>query len=231
MKTVILVFWSSLLSCACLLPAYAQTKPPAPAKEADYSQQAAVIELMDTQFIFENDGTWTRQQTSRIRVQTDAGVKEWGILVFPFESDTQTLELDYVRVRKPDGTMVNTSPDDSRDLDSQITQAAPLYSDLREKHVPVRGLAPGDILEYAAHWHATKVLTPGQFWVSYAFTRTSIVLNETLDVSVPADRAITISGPADTQNMTMDGSRRKYTWSNSRSNGEHQAENRQRCPR
>ncbi len=136
-------------------------------------------------------------------------------MVFPFESDTQTVEVEYVRVRKPDGSVVNTSPDDSRDLDSQITQAAPLYSDLREKHVPVKGLAPGDVLEYATHWQVTKMLTPGQFWVSYAFARTSIVLNETLDVSVPADRAITISGPVDTQNMTMDGSWRKYTWSNS----------------
>jgi uncharacterized protein DUF3857 len=31
---------------------------------------------------------------------------------------------------------------------SEITRQAPFYSDLREKHIPVKGLSSGDILEY-----------------------------------------------------------------------------------
>jgi Domain of Unknown Function with PDB structure (DUF3857) len=136
---------------------------------------------MATEIAFGNDGNFTLQQTSRIRVQTDAGVKHWGLLSFPFQSATQTVDIDYVRVRKPDGSTLITPPDNVQDLDAEITRSAPFYSDLREKHVAVKGLV-GDILEYQAHWHTTKPLIPGQFWFQYNFQRDGIVLAERLEI-------------------------------------------------
>ena len=54
-----------------------QTQPEhTPAKD-DYSQEAAVIEKMATEIAFSNDGSFVREQTSRVRVLTDAGVKQW----------------------------------------------------------------------------------------------------------------------------------------------------------
>src|SRR5271169_2426101 len=132
---------------AASLASRAQTAPHNPAKD-DYSQEPAVIEEMSTKLAFNNEGNFTREQTSRVRVQTDAGVKQWGLLTIPFQSATQTVDLDYVRVRKADGSIVITPPDNVQDLDSEITRSAPFYSDLREKHVAVKGLGNGDILEY-----------------------------------------------------------------------------------
>jgi hypothetical protein len=149
---------------ASLLAGHAQSSSPHDASENDYPQEAAVIEDMSTKLVFENDGNSTREQTSRVRVQTDAGVQQWGLLSFPFQSATQVVEIDYVRVRKADGSTLVTPPDNVQDLDSEITRSAPFYSDLREKHVAVKGLGKGDILEYKAHWRSTKTLTPGQFY-------------------------------------------------------------------
>jgi tetratricopeptide (TPR) repeat protein len=186
-----------------------------PAKQ-DHSQEAAVIEQMWTKIAFENDGTSIREQTSRVRVQTDAGVKQWGLLIFPFQSAIQTVEIDYVRVRKPDGTTIVTPPDNVQDLDSEITRSAPFYSDLREKHVAVRGLSNGDVLEYAAHWHATKSLIPGQFWFQYTFQHNAIVLDERLEVRVPAAREVKVKGPSNTQTVSTEEGSRVYTWTFSR---------------
>lgn len=80
---------------------------------------------MSTHVVFDNDGNMTREQTSRIRVQTDAGVQQWGLLNFPFQSATQTVDIDYVRVRKADGSLLVTPPDNVQDLDSEITRSAP----------------------------------------------------------------------------------------------------------
>jgi len=80
---------------------------------------------MTTKVAFDNDGNFTREQTSRVRVQTDAGVKQWGLLTFPFQSATQTVEIDYVRVHKADGSAAITPPDNIQDLDSEITGGAP----------------------------------------------------------------------------------------------------------
>src|SRR5579864_1303600 len=137
-----------------VLPAgHAQTSSPHDPSNRDYSKEAAVIEEMSTKIAFENDGNSTRDQSSRVRVQTDAGVQQWGLLNFPFQSATQTVEIDYVRIRKVDGSTIVTPPDNVQDLDAEITRNAPFYSDLREKHVAVKGLGKGDILEYAVRWH------------------------------------------------------------------------------
>ncbi len=200
------------LALAALSPSRAQTSTPhGPAKD-DYSQEAAVIEVMSTKLSFDNDGKSTREQTSRVRVQTDAGVKQWGLLSFPFQSATQTVDVDYVRVRKPDGTTVVTPPENIQDLDSEITRSAPFYSDLREKHVAVKGLGKGDSLEYQAHWYSTKPIIPGQFWFQYTFQHDGIVLNERLEIKVPAAREVRVKGPQATQTVTTEAGSRTYTW-------------------
>src|SRR5579864_6757174 len=99
---------SLTLALAALPVGRAQTSPPTSPAESDYSQEAAVIEDISTKIAFENDGNSKREQVSRVRVKTDAGVQHWGVLSFPFQSASQMLEIEYVRVRKPDGTTVVT---------------------------------------------------------------------------------------------------------------------------
>jgi len=201
---------------AALLAGRSQTSPPhSPAKD-DYSQEAAVIEQMATKIAFENDGNFTREQTSRVRVQTDSGVKQWGLLSFSFQSAAQTAEIDYVRVHKPDGSTLITPPDNVQDLDSEITRSAPFYSDLREKHVAVKGLSKGDILEYKTHWRTTKPLIPGQFWFQYSFHHEGVVLDERVEIKVPAERAVKVKGPQATQTVTTEAGSRVYTWTYSK---------------
>jgi len=199
-----------------LLAGRAQTSPSHGPPKEDYSQEAAVIEQMVTKIAFDNDGKFSREQTSRVRVQTDTGVKEWGLLSFPFQSATQTVEIDYVRVRKADGTTLITPPDNVQDLDSEITRSAPFYSDLREKHVAVKGLGKGDTLEYQAHWHTTKPLIPGQFWFQYGFQHEGIVLDERMEIKVPAERSVKVRGPQATQTVATEAGFRVYTWTYSK---------------
>jgi len=206
----------SIIVVAALLAGSAQLPSPSNPANADYSQEASVIEELSTRIAFDDDGNLTREQTSRIRVQTDGGVQQWGLLNFPFQSATQTVEIDYVRVRKPDGSTVMTPPDNVQDLDAEITRNAPFYSDLREKHVAVKGLAKGDILEYEAHWHSTKPLVPGQFWFQYSFHHEGIVLDERLEIRVPGERAVKVKGPQATQSVTTDGGARVYSWTYSK---------------
>ena len=81
---------------ATLLAGRAQTSPPRGPATDDYSQEAAVIEEISTRIAFDNDGNFTREQSSRVRVQTDAGVQQWGLLKFPLKLP---LSLDYANKR------------------------------------------------------------------------------------------------------------------------------------
>jgi len=120
-----------------------------------------------------------------------------------------------VRVRKPDGTVIATPPGNIQDMTSDITRQAPFYSDLHEKHVAVKGLGVGDVLEYHARWQTTKPLAPGQFWYAYNFSRDFIVLHEELQISVPRDRLVKWKSPNVKPVITEESGRRIFTWTSS----------------
>jgi len=200
---------------ALFMPADAQAPAPQSLAKLD-SQEPAIIQEMSTKVAFDNEGLSTREQSTRVRVQTDSGVQQWGLLNLPFQSATQAVEISYVRVRKPDGGLVITPPDNVQDLDAEITRSAPFYSDLREKHVAVKGLGKRDILEYEVRWRSNKALIPGQFWFQYNFQKNVVVLDERLEIRVPSGRAVKVKGPQETQAVRTEADTRIYSWTYSK---------------
>ncbi|HJT65774.1 MAG TPA: DUF3857 domain-containing protein, partial [Pyrinomonadaceae bacterium] len=102
-------------------------KPSTPAKAAeaapqkrDYSQEAVVVEQVSTTYRFERDGTGQRELNLRVKVQSDAGVERFGQLIFGYSSANEKLDMDYVRVRKADGTVVNAAASDIQDLTAPV---------------------------------------------------------------------------------------------------------------
>ena len=205
-------YW--ICCCLCLCSVFAQS-PSSTDVKPDYSREAFVCEEDVTHLAFENDGTSVRELTSRIRIQSGAGVQHFGVLTFPYESSTGTVDIDYVQVRKPDGTTVLTPADAIQDMPSEITRQAPFYSDLHERHVAVKGLGVGDVLEFQAHWRTTKPLAPGQFWFAFNFSHDAIFLREEFQISVPHDRAIKWKSPKLKPSISEAGSRRIFTWTTS----------------
>jgi len=181
----------------------------------DYSKEAFVVEQTSTRIVFENDGTSTREQTARVRIQSDAGLQRYGLLTFSYQGSTESMDIDYVRVRKPDGSVVPTPAENTQDMAAEITRQAPFYSDLREKHVAVKGLSVGDVLEFQSHWLGTKPLAPGQFWYAYNFSRDGIILQEQLQISVPRDRPVKWNSPEVKPAITQETARRVFTWTTS----------------
>jgi len=84
-------------------------------------------------------------------------------------------ELVQFRSSGADSGRINARGNNSGDYFSY-----PMYSDLREKYVPVKGLEPGDTLEYSVRWQLEKPLATGQFWIGYQFIKNAIVLDEQL---------------------------------------------------
>lgn len=198
-----------LLSLAVFV--HAQKQSPKP-DENDHSQEAFVIEQFSHKEKFENDGTALKEDVARVRIQSEAGVQKYGLLNFPYTSGTGTFEIAYVRVRKPDGSLVETPSENIQDMAAQITRQAPFYSDLREKHAAVKGLGVGDVVEYRTVDHTTKPLAPGQFWTSYSFTHEAIILDEEVEISVPQDRNVKVKSLTIQPAMTEAGGYRVYTW-------------------
>ncbi len=201
-------------------PAAKTTQPASVEKDQpkayDYSQEPFVFEQYKVASRFENDGTGTREQSARIRVQSDAGVQALGQLVFGYNSANEGMEVKYVRVRKADGSIVTASPDAAQDMPSPIQREAPVYTDFREKHVTVPGLRPGEMLEYDVLTTTHTPLVAGQFWLSHDFEKRAIVLDDELEVNVPRARKLKLKTQPGFDPMTEDsGDRRIYRWTSS----------------
>jgi len=200
-------------------PALAQKPSEADASKAapaDYSKEGYVVEKMDTSYHFENDGTGRRELYVRVKVQSEAGVREFGQLVFGYNSVNEQVEIPFVRVLKADGTTVNAPADAVQDLSPPITKEAPVYTDYRQKHITVPGLRPGEVLEYDMVAVMHTPLAPNQFWMEHDFSKFGIILNEQLEVNVPADRKVTLKNkPENAPKITEESGRRIYRWTSS----------------
>src|SRR5579872_3727991 len=179
----------------------------------DYSKESFVIEQMHSRYRFEADGTGRKETVARIRVQSEAGVQQWGQLQEGYNSANERVEIPYVRVRKEDGTVVTAGDDAVQDLSAPIDHAAPVYTDYRQKPITVPGLRPGEILEYDMVTVIHTPLAAGQFWTEYEFDKNNINLDETLDVDVPAGRTLKLKcKPGMEAKVTEEDGRRVYHW-------------------
>src|SRR5271165_2359959 len=186
------------------------------AKTLLYSQESFVIEQMHSRYRFEADGTGRKETIARIRVQSEAGVQQWGQLQEGYNSANERVEIPYVRVLKEDGTVVKAGDDAVQDLSAPIEREAPVYTDYRQKHITVPGLRPGEVLEYDMVTVIHTPLAAGQFWTEYEFDKTNIDLDETLDVDVPAGRSLKLKcKPGKDPKITEANGRRIYHWSSS----------------
>jgi tetratricopeptide (TPR) repeat protein/transglutaminase-like putative cysteine protease len=180
--------------------------------QPDYSKEAFIIERLHTHIHEESDGTGTRELTAEVRMLADAGVKAFAVLNFTYTSANEVVEFDYVRVRKPDGTVVKTPDYNIQDMPGEVTRIAPLYSDIHEKHVAVKGLSVGDVLEYLLRFRVLKPQVPGQFWYEGSFNKTSIVRDERLEISVPREKYVKVVSPEFKPEVSEEGTRRVYRW-------------------
>ncbi len=197
--------------CACLvICSFGQTASPAP--RADTSQEAFVFDRIENLVRFEDDGTGIRDTTAVIRIQSQAGVAEFGQLIFDYSQETEKLEIQYVRVRKPDGRVIETSPSGAQDFAPEILKEAPMYSDYRERHVSVSSLQPGDALEYRTIVHVTSALAANQFWYEFSFPKEVAIHENRLEINIPKSREIKLKSPKQKYDTQEQGDRRVYSW-------------------
>src|ERR1700733_4374311 len=195
-------------------PSNPTAKPEEP--RHDYSQEAFVVEQYRSHYRFETDGTGRKETVARIRVQSEAGVQQWGQIQVGYNSANERVEIAYVRVIKADGSIVKAGDDAVQDLSAPVEREAPVYTDYRQKHITVPGLRPGEVLEYDMVTVIHTPLAAGQFWADYDFDKSNISLDETVDVDVPAGRSLKLKcKPGMDAKITEENGRRVYHWSSS----------------
>ena len=187
----------------------AQGKPSA---DENLAKQAYVFEHSSLRASFDANGTGVKEWSAQIKVLADAGVQKLAVLNFTYASANETVEFDYVRVRKPDGSVVSTPEYNFQDMPADVTRTAPMYSDIHEKHVAVKGLGVGDTLEYRLRYRTTKPEVPNHFWLDYSFNNSAMIQDETVEISFPASKTVKVFSPGYTPTVTEEAGRKIYRW-------------------
>ena len=178
----------------------------------NYSQEPYIYEFVHGNLRYENDGAGIRKSHVRIHVQTPAGLAKIGQLVFQYNAANETLEVESVRVIKPDGTVVTAGPESIQDLSAPVARLAPVYTDAREKHITLPSLSVGDMVEYHLIVRS-QPLQPGQFWHTFYLVADAICLDQQVELNVPRARDLKISALSDSHlQIRDDGDRRIYLW-------------------
>ncbi len=173
-----------------------------------------VFELIQNRVVFGADGKGYRDLVMRVSMKSESAVREFGLLVYPFAASFESLEILYARVRKPDGTLVETPASDVQELDSAVSREAPMYTDQREKHIAIKSLSVGDVLELHVRWTIHDPIAPGHFWFDHNFFRDGVCLKEILEIDVPRDLPVKLRNSDIQPSVRDDGARRVYTFEN-----------------
>jgi tetratricopeptide (TPR) repeat protein len=194
------------------LPAQVMAPQPEKGTAKEYADEAAVVQRDDVVYRYDTDGTGVKTQTTVLRVQSSAALQTFAVLAFPYASGTQSLEIVYARVRKPDGTVVETPAGDAQDLPARVTQLAPMYSDLHLKQLPVRSLAVGDTLEFETKLTQKLAEVTGEFWNAENFGAGLVYLDRRIELRVPKSKTITVYSPKYPPETMESGDERVYRW-------------------
>lgn len=196
----------------------APSSPPATlthSPDDQYSKEPYVFELIERNIRFEADGKGQHDLKLRVRVQSESAVREFGLLVYQYASSFETLDVIYVRVRRPDGTVIETPPSDIQELDTAVSREAPMYTDQREKHIAVKSLTVGDILEADLRWTIHDPIAPGHFWFDHSYFTSGICLKEILNVDLPANVPVKVHNSGPQPAVREEGGRRLYAFNSS----------------
>ena len=216
--------WVSALLVASLVAsgsgtARAQKQPPAhpasPSAKPDYAGESFVFEQLSRIYRYAADGTGSKEISGVIAIHNQAAVKALSIIPFDFASSSEHIEIDYVRVRHADGSIVSTPATDAQELPTEVTRQAPFYSDLKQEQIPVRSLQPGDHLEYKLRIVRTKPESTGHLWGSESFYLPSsgaVVLSESVELHVPKASFVQVWSPKYKPTLTETADEHIYRW-------------------
>jgi len=146
----------------------------------------AVFLLDDGVLRFEADGRSSRTYRQIVQVLTEDAAQDYREQQFSWSPGHEKFTLNWIRVLKPDGTVISAAPTHTQDSDVPAQLSDPVYADRRVRRVSLSGVAPGTLVDYSFTTEETKPFLAGDFFTAWSVTTRYQVKRSRLMVDVPA---------------------------------------------
>lgn len=145
---------------------------------AKYPDESVVLLLDDGVVRYEADGTGRMTYRQVIQILSPDAVEDFAEHQFSYAPGHQRLTVNWIRVVRPDGTIVSDAPTQVQDSDVPATMGDPVYTDTKVRRYSLSGVAPGTIVDWSYTIEELKPFLPGDFSGSWSvhtgrFTRRS----------------------------------------------------------
>ena len=181
---------------------------------ADHAGEDFVYLLDDGVLRFEADGRGLRTYRQIIQILTPEGAERWGEQTFGYTAGREKLTVNWIRVVRPDGTVIADGPTHEQESLAPVALEAPVYSDSKVRRVSIGGVAPGTILDFSWTTEQLQPILPGDFFSGWRVTTGRLVRRSRFIVDVPEllQPRLKEENWRQPRRVTTVGGRRTYVW-------------------
>jgi transglutaminase-like putative cysteine protease len=221
--------WLLVVSTLLVAPAWAQAPAITPTGDpsvrsdtlyrlavnpAEHPDEPVVLLLDDGVVRYEANGTGVKTYRQVTQILSPEAVADYAEHEFSYAPGHQQLTVNWIRVVRPDGTVISDAPTQVQDADVPATLGDPVYSDTKVRRFSLSGVAPGTIVDWSFSIEERKPFLPGDFSTSWSVHTGRLTRRSRYLVDLPAsmrphlvERNLTFS-----RQETLSRGRRTYIW-------------------
>jgi transglutaminase-like putative cysteine protease len=154
---------------------------------ADFPDETSRFLLDDGVVQLERNGTGKKTYRQVVQVLRPEGVENWQEMQFSYAPRHERFTLNWIRVVKPDGTVISDKPSHLQESDVPAQMGDPIYSDRKVIRASVTGVAPGTIVDFSYTTEELKPFLEGDDFITWGVSTGLAVGRSRYIVDVPAD--------------------------------------------
>ncbi|MGA2384782.1 MAG: DUF3857 domain-containing protein [Gemmatimonadales bacterium] len=181
---------------------------------ADYPDEPNVFLLDDGVVRLEADGRGTRTFRQVVQILTQQAAERFGEQVFSYSSSREKLTINWLRVVRPDGSVVSAQATHEQESDAPTALESPVYSDARLHRATLGGVAPGTLVDWSYTVETLKPVMPGDYFSGWTVTNNRLTRRSRFILEVPASVTPRIKerNLPFARRVTEAHGRKVYTW-------------------
>jgi transglutaminase-like putative cysteine protease len=181
---------------------------------ADHPHELVVLLLDDGVVRYEANGTGVKTYRQVTQILSPDAVDDYAEHEFSYAPGHQGLTVNWIRVVRPDGTVVSDAPTQVQDADVPATLGDPVYTDAKVRRYSLSGVAPGTIVDWSYTVEERKPFLAGDFSLNWSVHTGRVTRLSRYLVDLPASlqpRLIEHNLTFSRQEAVTQG-RRTYLW-------------------
>src|SRR3954451_3592867 len=151
----------------------------------DHPDEDAVVLLDDAAVRYELDGTGVESYRQVVQVLKPEPVEGYAEHEFSYSPAHQRLTVNWIRVVRPDGTLVSEPLSQVQDADIRGSLTDSVYGDSKIRRYSLSGVAPGTIVDWSYTVEELKPFLPGDFLQRWTIQTSRLTRRFRLVVDLP----------------------------------------------